>query len=459
MTSAISNHARGKIRQMLARLFSLYASESHNEAVLAPHAQKPSRTGRAGPKGAAPEADLIFLREGKVEWKLYFLPGRTAAKKICENYTFAGDMILCSGSSGRVGFIEPRRFLNFLETESREISAKEIQEAREKLPQTSPPPASPQFDGIVIENAEFVPAHYSLRIEAGSVQKPSPGQFLQLMCDPNPHSASPRYRALNYAENRLPTLKGLELLSRRPFLRRPFSIASFDNGDGSNYKWLELVTWLKSNFEIIYKRNPDGPGTTALSRLKPGDSINVVGPLGKGYSLAVAPRNALLVGGGIGAPPLLFLAQELKRRGSEVRVFLGAVTKDKIPFRLSGAGDRVERFERLGLRPVICTDDGTAGRAALVTEPLIEYLERELVEPDSTRVFACGPRPLLAALDGIAQRFGVHCEALLEERMACGFGACISCVCPVKEPGQKMKFTRICTEGPAFDVKKVMWYA
>jgi dihydroorotate dehydrogenase electron transfer subunit len=94
-----------------------------------------------------------------------------------------------------------------------------------------------------------------------------------------------------------------------------------------------------------------------------------------------------------------------------------------------------------------------------VTAPLIQYLEKRKKAAGNVKIFACGPRPMLAALEGIATRYDVACEALLEERMACGFGACISCVCGVKEAGGETRYTRICTEGPAFDMKKVMWHA
>ncbi len=210
---------------------------------------------------------------------------------------------------------------------------------------------------------------------------------------------------------------------------------------------------------MIYRRIAGGAGTEALARYKAGDEIDVVGPLGKGFTAEPLPEVAILVGGGIGAPPLLFLAEELVKGGVRVNVFLGAVTKARIPFQLKRADDRIAHFERLGLHPVICTDDGSLGFRGLVTDALLEYIEKEGVNTASTKMFACGPRSMLAALDGIADRFALPCEVLLEERMACGFGACISCVCAVKEPGQKAQFARICAEGPAFDVRRVMWRA
>jgi dihydroorotate dehydrogenase electron transfer subunit len=277
---------------------------------------------------------------------------------------------------------------------------------------------------------------------------------------------SKRYQSALYSERSLPNLKGIELLERRPFLRRPFSIASYysvgERADvaGPAQQFLRLISWPRSEFEIIYKRTPGGPGTGALAKYRIGERIDIVGPLGKGFSLHPIPKIALLVGGGIGCPPLLFLAQELRRNKCDVKVFLGAVTKEKLPFHLEGAkGDEISRFRDMGLRPVVCTDDGSAGTRALVTEPLVEYLERHGAEIANMKMFACGPRPLLSALNGIADRFRLPCEVLLEERMACGIGACISCVCAIKEPGQRAHFTRICVEGPAFDVKKVMWHA
>jgi dihydroorotate dehydrogenase electron transfer subunit len=289
------------------------------------------------------------------------------------------------------------------------------------------------------------------------------------MCDPAPHAQAATYRSRAYREGIRPKLQGIELLDQRPFLRRPFSVASYGpssqrpgakNEPRYGGELIRLVNWLESDFEVIYRRLPGGPGTNALVKFETGDKINVVGPLGKGFSLSPAPKVALLVGGGIGAPPLCFLAEELLGSGVEVNIFLGAVTKSRLPFEMRGPRkERVMRFRRMGLNHGVCTDDGSAGRKRLVTELLAEYLERNQENPASSRIFACGPRPMLAALEGLATHYNLSCEALLEERMACGFGACISCVCAVKEPGRKAKFTRICTEGPAFDVRTVMWNA
>lgn len=259
------------------------------------------------------------------------------------------------------------------------------------------------------------------------------------------------------------------MMAKRPFLRRPFSLASCGPPTARDdlkdvrrlgAEWLRLVNWAELEFEIIYRRLPGGPGTGALADYCVGDAIDVVGPLGKGFGIAPPPDVALLVGGGIGATPMLFLAEELARSGVDVEMFVGAVTRSRIPFRLQGGPKpRIPRFERWGIHPVVCTDDGSVGLRSLVTEPLSRYLEKRKKSAAATKIFACGPRPMLAALEGIAAHYGVPCEVLLEERMACGFGACISCVCGVKETGRMARYTRVCTEGPAFDVRKVMWHA
>jgi len=467
--------AREQVRFALTELVSFYAREKGFRPLSGASGKSKRRASRLSArtriphaKTAAFEPDLIWLDGKRVVWKFYVFPERATLRRLNRNIDFAVHAIVCEDSAGNLGIIEPSQFLSHMSAVSSAAEQEKVRSLTRDIASVSIPYPDFHFKGTVRKNSEFVKDHFSLCIQTGFVHKPAPGQFLQVLCDPGPHDESTRYRSHRYSDGRWPTLRGIELLDKRPFLRRPFSIASYGpphstrrTGDAHfGAEWMHLIHWVQSEFEIIYRRLPEGPGTTALARDKAGDTIDIVGPLGRGFTISPLPKVALLVGGGIGSPPLVFLANELLRNGVEAHVFLGAVTASKIPFRLTGeAGNRIARFERMGISPVVSTDDGSAGRRGLVTEALVEYLEKEWGPSSAIKIFACGPRPMLAALDGIAGRYKLPCEALLEERMACGFGACISCVCAVKEPGQKARFTRICTEGPAFDVATVMWHA
>jgi dihydroorotate dehydrogenase electron transfer subunit len=420
-------------------------------------------------KLAVPEPDLIWLEGRRLLWKFYVLPGRSLLRRLSPGLDFGADGVVCADLSNNLGVVEPSQLLDFLAANSALIDEDQARALAREMPSVLIPFPDFHFKGVVRKNHQFVKDHFSLRIRSGLVPKPAPGQFLQVMCDPAPHAQNPKYRCVSCSRGRWPKLRGIELLDRHPFLRRPFSIASYgppsprrslEDTRRLGAGWMHLVNWVESEFEIIYRRLPGGSGTEALARYATDDTIDVVGPLGKGFTIAPLPEVALLVGGGIGAPPLLFLAEELVRNGVKVKIFLGAITKSRIPFRSRGEPEhRIARFERMGLSPVVRTDDGSAGRPGLVTEALVEYLEKEWKASTATKIFACGPRSMLAALSGVANRYDLPCEVLLEERMACGFGACISCVCAVKEPGQRARFTRICSEGPAFDVRTVMWHA
>ncbi len=416
-----------------------------------------------------PMPDVVWLDESTLIWELHVMPSRRKFQRIFASAEPVENKIIAVDSLGNIGVIEPVQLLQFLKQDGLLIKEKTIQSLTRRVFSETSSTEEFHFKGRVKKNHQFIKEHFSLRIAADFIPRPTPGQFLQVMCDPAPHTQHPTYHSYAWKEATWPKLRGIELLESRPFLRRPFSIASYGppsrRDDSTKTRrlgrgWIPLVRWAESELEIIYLRQSGGIGTGALTKCKVGDEIDVVGPLGRGFTLDPLPEVALLVGGGIGTPPLLFLAEELVRRGVEVKIFLGALTRSRIPFHLRGETKvRIPRFERLGITPVICTDDGSAGHHGLVTEPLSRYLERDCRTLKGARIFACGPRPMLAALQGIASRCDVRCEALLEERMACGFGACISCVCAVKETGQKAHFTRICTEGPAFDVKKVMWHA
>ncbi len=181
---------------------------------------------------------------------------------------------------------------------------------------------------------------------------------------------------------------------------------------------------------IIYKTV--GRGTEALSRMAPGESLNVLTGLGNGYELARAGAFPLLLGGGVGIPPLYLLARRLRERGLPVTAVLGFNTRGEIFAR--------EGFEALGCETVVTTADGSEGVKGFVTDALPERY---------SFFYACGPLPMLRAVCG---RTGTSGQVSLEERMGCGFGACVGCTCRTAA-GPK----RVCRDGPVFEKEEVLW--
>jgi dihydroorotate dehydrogenase electron transfer subunit len=172
--------------------------------------------------------------------------------------------------------------------------------------------------------------------------------------------------------------------------------------------------------------------------------VDALGPLGRPFTPPEQPTGCVLVGGGYGSAPLLFLATELRARRCRVDFLIGAAT----------AGRLLDAMEakRLGHSLTVTTDDGSAGRRGLVTDPLADLLARTR----AGRVYACGPMPMLAAVSRVAAAAGVPCQVAVEEQMACGTGICFTCVVPVGEPGPT-RMARACTEGPVFDGAAVAW--
>ncbi|HBI51881.1 MAG TPA: dihydroorotate dehydrogenase electron transfer subunit [Ruminococcaceae bacterium] len=209
-------------------------------------------------------------------------------------------------------------------------------------------------------------------------------------------------------------------------LRRPVSICeiSKDNGD------LRIVFLVK------------GHGTEAIARLNEGDMIDMIAPLGNGYSLPPVSDNGrvIVVGGGIGVPPLLETAKQLKN----VTAVLG--------FRSYGNIILEKEFRAVCDDVIICTDDGSVGEKGIVTGPL----KRELEKGGVSAVFSCGPTRMLCAVAELTKQYGVFCEVSLEERMGCGVGACVGCVARINRNGEE-KLLRVCKDGPVFNAGEVLF--
>lgn len=253
-------------------------------------------------------------------------------------------------------------------------------------------------DAEVIKHEEIIPGFYRMTMSAGEVAKNArPGQFLHVRCD-----------------NTLD-----------PMLRRPVSIHAVDRGKGEVSLFYRVV----------------GRGTALLADKEKGDMINLLGPLGSGFTIPASRGRVAVVAGGIGIAPLYFLLQELSGIEICADVFLGASTKKQLFF--------TREIKALGHSVFPATDDGAAGYHGTVVDLFEEH--------PADFVYGCGPPGMLKRLCQIIKRHEVFGEVSLEERMGCGVGACLSCVCKTVSEGENYRYRRVCAEGPVFPAGEVVW--
>lgn len=181
-----------------------------------------------------------------------------------------------------------------------------------------------------------------------------------------------------------------------------------------------------------------GEGTRWLAQRQVGDKLNVLGPLGNGFQITSDDR-LLLVGGGIGVPPLL--GQAVYTAGKSTAV---------LGFRSADRAMLVEDYQESCEAVYLCSDDGSIGRHGFVDAQLKDILEKD---KNFTAVLACGPKPMLKNVAKVAAEYGVPCQVSLEERMACGVGACLGCAVQMADGTMK----HVCKDGPVFDAKEVDW--
>ncbi len=208
-------------------------------------------------------------------------------------------------------------------------------------------------------------------------------------------------------------------------LRRPFSVYDADAAAGT--------------ITVLYQTV--GFGSAHLSALAPGAPIENIGPVGHGWTLPEGAQRVLVVGGGVGAAPVYLLTKRAVDAGVRTDVVLGAQTEAALVCR--------DRYERAGAASLsFATDDGSFGHVGFCTA----LVERALVADAYDQVYVCGPEPMMRIVAQQAADAGVPCQVSLERRMACGVGACLSCVVDT-EAGKK----RACVDGPVFDAAKVVW--
>lgn len=255
-------------------------------------------------------------------------------------------------------------------------------------------------DAIILSHEHIKSDYKLLRLQAPNIVSQSkPGQFVQL---------------------RIPTLEPSAL-------RRPFSICNAEDG---------VLT-------ILYKNV--GRGTNAMTSLQVGTSVNIMGPLGSAFPIlkdfATTP---LLVAGGFGVAPLYFYAKKCQTKGT---LFVGGRSESDILI--------TEMFEKIGWNVEICTNDGSLGTKGFVTAALNAWQSAHAATTPY-EIFACGPEPMLKALDDLAISCNVTAWLSLDRRMACGVGACLGCIQKIRENGE-IKIIRVCKEGPIFKSNTIVW--
>ena len=204
-------------------------------------------------------------------------------------------------------------------------------------------------------------------------------------------------------------------------LRRPISVHSFDAAKN----------------EIGFLVQVVGDGTRWLASLKAGDKVNTLMPLGNGFTMpAESGGRYLLVGGGVGSAPLYYLAEQLKKNGNDFVILVGARAQKDLY--------RRDAYEALG-RVEYTTEDGSLGEKGYVTN-------HSVLAEKFDRIYTCGPKPMMLAVAKYARENGIECEVSLENKMACGLGACLCCVEDTKE-GHKC----VCTDGPVFSIDELKW--
>ena len=266
------------------------------------------------------------------------------------------------------------------------------------------------YIGGILKNEEIQENCFLMKVKlASSFGDPLPGQFVMI-----------RIAGLN-----------------DPFLSRPISIYSFSRG--KNYCLIELL------FRVV------GKGTQILAGLIKGSQVEIHGPLGNGFEISTVKENIVFIAGGIGIAPLSLLIEHLYRIAdlspSAMTVYLGAQRASAIV--------GLDKLQKLCRNINICTDDGTLGSKSLVTQAFQKDMKK--FPPANTVIYACGPKEMLKSLVKILNKSKFSCQVSLEERMACGTGACMGCSVAIKDQKGVLDYKRVCADGPVFDLQNIIW--
>ena len=306
------------------------------------------------------------------------------------------------------------------------------------------------FIAEVLVNEAICDGHWRMVLDVGAFPPSRAGQFVQLLCRPPSEQAGPT--VVDWPTDRPPHFTQPELTDRQPLLRRPLSLAGRrDHARGA------------AELDIIYR--VIGTGTTWMSTVGPGENLSILGPLGNAFAISPDKPFAAIVSGGMGIPPMMYLAETLATAGKNTTAFCGARTASLLPLRLLPTGKVSTRgapthcaaeFAAHDIDTAIATDDGSLGLGGFVSEALQNWLDENTLE--DVVVYACGPEAMMRAVGDICIARGVECQLALERHMACGMGTCQSCVVKIRDASEQgWSYKLCCSDGPVFDARDVVW--
>jgi dihydroorotate dehydrogenase electron transfer subunit len=264
--------------------------------------------------------------------------------------------------------------------------------------------------GEILSNEEIQKEYFLMKVKLDfRFDNPLPGQFVMI-----------RIAGLN-----------------DPFLSRPISIYSFSREKNS------------CAIELLYR--VVGKGTEIFAGLIKSSQVEIHGPLGGSFEMPADKKQIIFIAGGIGIAPLSLLAEYLGRNGclskESMSFYLGAQKADAIV--------GLDKLQKLCYNIYVCTDDGSVGCKTLVTEAFQKDMKK--YSAADTMIYACGPKAMVKALSKILNGTKFQCQASLEERMACGTGACMGCAVAIRDKQGNLAYKRVCADGPIFDIRHIIW--
>jgi dihydroorotate dehydrogenase electron transfer subunit len=308
------------------------------------------------------------------------------------------------------------------------------------------------FVAEVLANQPLGGDHFRIQLAVAGFPQAQPGQFVQVQCRPiDPQQEG---TVLEWDARHPPKPGQGELCDKEPFLRRPISLAGCQVGPDGRTQLLLIC-------RVV------GTGTRWLSGLSAGEQISVLGPLGNGFAIRDSAPRAVLVGGGVGIPPLIFQAAALAAAGKETVAFCGARQAGLLPMTLVPGAKVAANVEPTpclvelvvqGVPAVVATDDGSLGYHGLVSDAFARWLDIARPAAGQVVVYCCGPEAMMRAVAELCLARDIECLLALERHMACGMGTCQSCVVKVRRddpPG--WAFELCCADGPVFDAREILW--